>query len=168
MLTATIIMWFLSIVWGMLSAAMSGFMGEKAKRRLKYLCVDTKSSESLIRVLERYKNGEFTVQKSNYNDNLLFTKVENNSSGVEYDSQKIYVQVQDPLHKCFGWLADEPHHSWHYDQNFGMICKNRRAISYEAWKMLMELRSTLNEDSEKPVRHGFFKRKHKNEEVQLS
>lgn len=166
--TYIFIMWCISLVWGMTAANSMGFFGVKSQRRTKYIITDKESSDRLIRVIERYNNGEFTVQSSKFNDNLLFTKVEQNSGGVEYDAQRIYVQIDDPTSKCFGWLAEEPYHVAHYKQNFGMICKNRGAITFEAWNMLMKLRSTLKEDSEKPVRHGFFKRKRKNEEVHLS
>lgn len=166
---AFILMSVFSIVWFVLSTANCGWYGIKLQRRVRFSLriIDEDSSSLLIRILERYNNGEFTVQKSKYNDNLLFTKVLDNGE-ISYDTQRMYVQVDDPLHKCFGWVADEPIHVVHYNHNLSTACNNREAISFEAWLMLMELRSKLNEDAEKPVRHGFFKRKHKNEEVHLS
>lgn len=166
---AAIGMQILSMLWLLCGLASNGYLGITIQRRMKFLLrsTDKESSSMAIRIIERYNNGEFTVQKSKYNDNLLFTKVIG-TGAASYDTQRMYVQVDDPLDKCFGWVADEPMHVVHYNQNFGMVCKDRGAISYEAWSMLMELRSKLNEDAEKPVRHGFFKRKHKNEEVHLS
>lgn len=159
----------LSMFWFLIVLANNGYMGIRMQRRIKYALrtIDKDSSSMIIRIIERYNNGEFTVQKSQYNDNLLFTKVVDNGS-ITYDTQRMYVQVDDPLHKCFGWVYDEPLHVGHYNQNVGMVCKDRGAISFEAWSMLMELRFKINEDDKKPVRHGFFKRKHKNEEIHLS
>lgn len=159
----------LSMFWFLTVAANNGYFGIRVQRRIKFLLrtTDKDSSSMIIRIIERYNNGEFTVQKSKYNDNLLFTKVIGEGA-LSYDTQRMYVQVDEPLHKCFGWVSEEPMHVVHYEQNFGMVCKDRGAISFEAWSMLMKLRSKLNEDAEKPVRHGFFKRKHKNEEVHLS
>ena len=163
---AFIAMSVFSILWFGLSTANCGWYGIKLQRRVRFSLklIDEDSSSLLIRIIERYNNGEFTVQKSKYNDNLLFTKVIGEGA-LSYDTQRMYVQVDDPLHKCFGWVAEEPMHVVHYDQKFR---NGREAISFEAWSMLMELRSKLNEDAEKPVLHGFFKRKHKNEEVHLS
>lgn len=168
-MVADIIMLVVSCIWFIASIINSGYLGINFQRRIKFLLqkTDKDSSSLIIRIIERYKNGEFTVQKSKYNDNLLFTKVIENG-GMSYDTQRMYVQVDEPLNKSFGWVADEPVHVAHYKDNFRDICNGRGAISYEAWSMLMELRSKLNEDAEKPVRHGFFKGKHKKEEVHLS
>ncbi|AMM43739.1 membrane protein [Pectobacterium phage vB_PcaM_CBB] len=169
MATAMLCIQILSIFWFLAGLANNGYMGIRMQRRIKFLLrtTDKDSSSMIIRIIERYNNGEFTVQKSKYNDNLLFTKVIGEGA-LSYDTQRMYVQVDEPLDKCFGWVSDEPIHVVHYKQNFKDLCNGRGAISFEAWSMLMELRSKLNEDSEKPVRHGFFKRKHKNEEVHLS
>lgn len=127
---------------------------------------DKEESARLLRVLERYENGEFTVQLSKYNDNLLFTKVQQRKNGVKYNSQRIYVQIDQPDHYCFGWMADEPLHVAHYLQNFGNNQNNRKAINTDAWLKLMELRSVLMEDRDFPYKRNIFKRK--NEEVHLS
>ncbi len=163
------IMTGISAGWFIRQASLAGWLGIRAQRYQLHGLKDKAESERLLRVLERYDNGEFTVQLSKYNDNLLFTKVlQNGSTGVQYDAQRIYVQVDQPDHYCFGWMADEPLHVAHYHQNFGMIRNDRKAISTEAWVKLMELRSVLMEEREKPAKHGFFKRKRKNEEVHLS
>lgn len=162
------IMTITSAVWFFFHASLFGWFGIRAQRYILHFFKDKAESERLLRVLERYENGEFTVQISKYNDNLLFTKVLQHGSGIQYDAQRIYVQIDQPDHYCFGWMADEPVHVAHYIQNHGMIRNDRKAISTEAWIKLMELRSLLMEDQDKPVKHGFFKRKRKNEEVHLS
>lgn len=163
------IMTGISAGWFITEASLAGWFGIRAQRFQLHGRKDKAESERLLRVLERYENGEFTVQLSKYNDNLLFTKVlQHGTSSVQYDAQRIYVQVDQPDHYCFGWMADEPLHVAHYHQNILNLKKGRKAISTEAWVKLMEIRSVLMEEREKPVRHGFFTRKRKNEEVHLS
>lgn len=172
MFIAFICIQVLSLIWFLYLLARNGYFSIQIHRKTKFL-FKTKNKESqdsssmIIRILERYKNGEFNVQKSKFNDNLLFTKTFQNGS-TKYDSQRMYVQVGDPLDKCFGWVSDEARHVVHYRQNHGMICDGHGPITYEAWEMLMELRTLLYEDDETPANHNFFKHKHKNEEVHLS
>jgi hypothetical protein len=161
------IMTGISAGWFIMEASLAGWFGIGPQRFQMHPFKDKAESARLLRVLERYENGEFTVQLSKYNDNLLFTKVIQNGA-VSYDAQRIYVQIDQPDHYCFGWLADEPLHVAHYKQNKNNVRNGRKAISTEAWKKLMKIRSMLKEDNEKDVQHGFFKRKHKNEEVHLS
>lgn len=157
------IMSFISFLWFYWESAKTGWFGVRSQRYALHGSKDKIESERLLHVLERYEIGELTAQLSRYNDNLLFTKVLNNeSTGVEYDSHRIYVQIHNPFDKCFGWLEDEPRHVNHY--LYDSVCGGRAAISHEAWERLMKLRNILLEEHSEnsPIR------KRKNEEVILS
>lgn len=167
MVIATFIMCCISMLWGISSAISMGVFGLKAKRRYKYLLTDRKSSEQLIRILERFKCGEFTVDFSICKTHLIFTKVEHNKHGILYNSQVILVQIEDPLSLCFGWLSNKHHTKTKYERIYSDgLRQGRAAISFEAWKMLMDLVCELKE--EPPVSSRIIKRKNKKEVVNLS
>ena len=161
-----------SAIWYFTAATMAGKFGKRLQRRLKYLNFDSANTDFLLNVLERYKAGEFTVQRSHYHDSLIFAKVITNpSNGIEYHEQQFYVSVDDPDEMTFGWISDESKSSKIIlnEMYKGIHGINRSAVSNEAYFELINIHSELLKNWGEEPRYSDLQKKPKNKkEVILS
>ena len=164
MFSTFIVMSIISALWLSYPLAIKGWFGIRIQRRVKFLIYDKEESSRLLRVLERYKAGDYTVQFSQYNNNLLFSKVAENQHGFSYDISQIYIVVENKEDISFGWMNDESYHYRVFQNAKFRAC--RSAINTKAYNELVEFLNFINEENSQSKRNWFGKRK--NEEIHLS
>ncbi|SOK58978.1 hypothetical protein [Yersinia phage fHe-Yen9-03] len=157
----------ISAIWFLYYSARAGWYGVHIKRRLSY-GIDKDESEKLMRIITRYRIGEFNVKKKYYGGlNLLFTKPAN--SVVRYNESMYYVNIENALSRSFGWISTEPHITSLYGDPDDEIDKSKNGISNEAFDELIKLLEELFPDTTKlETKKTRSFNKSKNEEVHLS
>jgi len=159
-----IIMSLISLLWFLISAGLRGWFGVSFKRRLEWFTFDNEESERLYRIIQRYKNGEFTVQFSHYNNSIMFTKWVNGSlPTIKFPENTFYVNIAKEDSRSFGCITDEPLHHTTIENTVSI---KSYKINNKAYKELVSLVKELRNEPINPKLGWWAKRK--NEDVHLS
>ncbi|AQW88697.1 putative tail protein [Erwinia phage pEa_SNUABM_50] len=166
MTIALIIAVIISAIWFWCFSARAGWYGVHIERKYK-LKFDEDASSQLLRIIARYRAGEFLVEKSMYGENLLFTKpVKSSNTITEYSESKYFINIEKPFSRSFGWVSDESHLSaWISERSD----EYKGAINNDAFDALIEVLVEISPETIGVDISGNRRfRKSKNEEVQLS
>lgn len=155
MLIVLIMVFIYTLYKILFEAAQSGTFGIRIWRFVN-INFDKKESDTLLRLIARYKTGELQLQKSLYGDNLVFirTSKPTENSDITYNESTYYVNIGLKMSGTFGKISKEP-----------IIWKDTKTgINLKSYDELIKVLNTFNEELEK---NKLFK-KISNEEIHLS